>query len=214
MPQELGLGSTRSIIRGYFMRKLITLSLTLLSFSFSSAFAQQDSLAWSPTKAISFTFSGLNLGGGLAGKLLLGNGYWLRPEFTFSSQSDKTNIPLIDSLSTNHDYSQSQFNLAVTLEKHFSLTSELSPYVGVSGGMTSTLYHDTYTYVSHTYDSKQLWYGVQGEILIGVEYWLTKHISLAGEHIVILNYSWNNIDHRTTVTFGTSNSSLLLSIYL
>ncbi|MFA5835268.1 MAG: hypothetical protein WDA22_17445 [Bacteroidota bacterium] len=142
-------------------------------------------------KGLVFTFSGLNLGGGLGGK------YWLS-----SSRAIRIQITGGYFKYSSEDYSNSYASLNVGLEKHFEIVQQLSPYVGGSFG---------YSWRDNLLSYKD---GFQMVGFIGIEFWTYHNITLSGEQNISFSYS-TNLGRNSSYSIGinTSTSSLLLSIY-
>lgn len=177
--------------------------------------AQEDTTHHASGKALLFSFQGLNLGGGLGGKYWLDDNYALRGIVTGSYQNIQSNNYLQYPYQDNYNDLLYSLSLAIGLEKHFSVSHALSPYIGVNGTVnwSQTTYKDIYidSTTQHITSSR----GFGGSFVIGAEYWIASWISLAGEKTFGVSYSTSSGNTSVSNFYVTSSTSaLMLLIYL
>ena len=162
-------------------------------------------------KAITFTFSGLNLGGGISGRYWLTDEYCIRVGIRGVYESSDDNSALVDSNDTRNSHTWTEMNLYAGAARYFPLNKNLSPYVGLSGGYTYSVQTNDYIslYTTERYRSKYNYYSAG--VFVGVEYWIADNISLSGEQGIAVQYY--TAYNTTTWRISHSNSSLLLSLY-
>ncbi len=191
-----------------------------LSFCFVFVFCVQLSLAQQPgdttwnvdgRTGLTFSISGLYLGGGIGGKYWLNNYRSVRFEVAGSYDTDKTDRPLVDSSIYNYDRSQTSFSLTVYLATRFERALPLAPYAGVSLGLRWDRESSEYNSLTGKRSSDYTRRVYTGGVFLGVEYWLSEDVSLAGEQSLRLSYSKNS--DVTSFNTRNSTSSLLLTIY-
>jgi opacity protein-like surface antigen len=176
------------------------------------------------TKALSFGFNGLNLGGvngGIGGKMWISSqqAVTLNVSGAYSSQLRKA----IDSTRIDEEQTNSEVNLVVGMEQHADLGRGFSPYVmgGLSIGYGYSESRDGSTTNPYRYENRATLMGVRAGV--GLEYWLTPRVSVAGQQLVMGNYSFGTYRSGTAslpsrdmrqFSFGLGTSSLILSVYL
>ena len=187
------------------------LTLTGL-FAVNTLFSQSDSLILAHRKAITFSFSGLNISGGIAGRYWIDNQDCLRLGLngSFSSSEGKSQLPDFDSYNLN---SQSKrISLNASFARNLAVVDNLVPYLGASVGFTYAFQKYDRVYFDHTSSSKSLSNGINGSVLFGVEYWITRNISLSAEANISVAYYIET--YSKELDLSSSNSALLLSLYL
>lgn len=196
------------------MTKRFPSSLILFFVLHSSILAQQESItdsSLSGHKALTFSFSGLDLGGGLGGKYWLDNNYCIRVTLTGAYTNNKDNQPLLYSYSYNYNTSSTELGINIGLARKFLSSRPLLPYVGIAASVSQSwskierVYRDS----SETEKVMRSRYGVA--LFIGVEYWITGNISFSGEQSISLSYRKD--DDYDSFSIGNSTSSLILSVY-
>lgn len=135
--------------------------------------------------------------GFLKGRYFLKDDLALRGAFRLNN-STETDTHIKD-LTTKR--SQSEFNLAVGLEKHFAGTNRLSPYVGFDLGIGS---RSSKTSRNHTDSSKNSVdkaapvFGINGNLLFGADYYVAQHLYLGVEAgLNLSNYSEGKSSHTS-----------------
>ena len=109
------------------------------------------------------------------------------------------------------------------IENHFIITDDISAYIPVhisfrlekSNYESSTDTSNAIREVNFNSNSLNFDFG------FGAEFWITKRISLAGQHVFNLFYNWDSItsseytgeDKRTSYGLRNGTSALILSIY-
>ena len=162
-------------------------------------------------KALVFSFSGFNLGGGLGGKYWLDDSYNIRLMLTGTYRSSTDNKPLLYSSSYNYNSSSSQIGTDIGVARKFVASRVLFPFAGVAAHIDQTWNKIERVYISRTETEKFTTWGFGGSLFVGVEYWFTKDISLSGEQAISLSYL-KQADYKS-FSLGNSTSSLLLSVY-
>ncbi len=176
------------------------------------------------TKALQFSFNGLNLssvGGGIGGKL------WV---------DDRTALVL--AIGGSHSYSSSDANtqqygrttsssilqLQFGLESHTFLSNEFSPYVtgAIFGRYDNQDYKTTYPPPTTSAESKYKSTNIGFLASFGAEYWISSRFSLAGQQTFQMSYAFGSQEEISNVSTtqkthgfnaGIGTSSLILSIY-
>jgi hypothetical protein len=163
--------------------------------------------------AISFSFSGLNLGGGIGGKYRLNKNYSVKVEVSVSGSYSKTERNLQNQNDYNVKQQINNINITATFARYYSIRNDIRPYVcGIVGiGFTDNIYD--YVYISSTEHNRSITRNVIAGIGIGVEYWLNSSISLSGEQSLRANYS-SNSEPQQRINLQNSTSTLILSVYL
>ena len=181
-------------------------------------------------KAISFSFDGFNLGefnGGIGGKIWLSDKSALVTsiDLDFSDTEYDGGAVLVE-----RDDTAFSGGLKFGLERHFKANKKISPYIGALLGINynqrERKRQDT-TYTSKSTDSAVV---PSLRLVLGVEYFITKNISLSGQHNLGFSYYLGEqkvyrkysddidgmIDEKqdyTRMQVGFGTSSLVLSIY-
>jgi hypothetical protein len=174
-------------------------------------FSQTDSSTFINRKAITFSFSGLNLSGGISGRYWITNQQCVRIGVNGAFETMKDNSTVVDSNDYRIDETVKDIGINASIANYFSISNNLAPYIGLSVGyLYSNSYMEyIYLYKTHSSDSKR--YTYSGGVFIGIEYWLLNNISLSGEQQIRVSY--NNEYNSTTWRVSNSTSSLLLSLY-
>jgi len=187
-------------------RVLLTfICLTLAGLAYSQTTDSLDG-----RKALMFSFNGLNLGGGFGAKYWISGSTALR--FTLAGSYR-------DSKLTSFDIDQSEtISITVTpgigVEKHYGLTENLSAYLG--GGFSYSFNSNQNKFYSDIQYTKTITDTYAGTLFVGVEYWITRSISLSGEQQISLSYdvrTRNFAGENKDFEFGNSTSTLQLLIY-
>jgi hypothetical protein len=166
--------------------------IAILLITNQEAFSQTDTMAGK--KGLMFSFSGLNLGGGVGGKYWCPNGYALRAQINGNYMKR-----------IGQSYESDMVSLSLGIEKHIDVSSELSPYCGASLAFSRTSDLDIYY-------NKLISYAVNVYGFVGVELWIHKSISLSGEQGLLLTHSTSE-NKQSTLYLRTSTSSLTLMVY-
>lgn len=149
-------------------------------------------------KALSFYFNDFAIDefyGGIGGR------YWtsgnkvvfgsLDLGFSYSEQEDDF----------NNESGDITFSLG--LENHFYVNHNISPYWGLIGSLGYS-----YDKQEHHYEKD---YYLSAGIILGVEYWVVKNISLAGQyHCLVIFGEKEEIKY---ISMGTNPTSIILSMY-
>ncbi len=149
-------------------------------------------------KALTFSFNGFNLGGGLGGTFWVGNEYALRVLLDFMYLNDAD-------LEAGSSRYITSIGVTTYLKRHFQTNGSLSPYIGAGAG----LIYDQYSSYNSGEISKEGWVTIP--VIAGIEYWFTERISLSGEQSV--GFRLYVTSHSRQYSISSSTSSLLLSVY-
>lgn len=189
-------------------------SVILLLTLQSSVFAQQESRSdtlLAGRRALTFSFSGFNLGGGLGGKLWLNEYYGVRVMLTGSYRNDKEDNPLIYPYAFNDNTSSTDLGINVGIVRTFLQNPPFFPYLGIAANLSETWFSEERVYQDSTASGESTRFRYGGSVFVGVEYWINRQISLSGEQSIILSYYKNS--NASTLSIGNSTSSLGLSVY-
>jgi opacity protein-like surface antigen len=168
-------------------------------------------------KALIFTFSGLNLGGGLGGKYWLTDELSIRAAMDLSTSSSEADDRISSDPSSELRESNSTIVSCTVALFHTFLASEtIQPYYGLGGGVNI----ESWDWKTVTAGGASTSYKSNGRkfhitAMIGTEIWITKNISLAGEQTLVFSSNIaitgeNASGHR----LYSGISALLLSVYL
>ena len=186
----------------------------MLVYSQPSPAQQSGDTTWNVDGRAGLTFSlfGLNLGGGIGGKYWLNNYQSVRFEASGLYETSKFDPPLVDSSVYTSDNSQTVFSIIINLATRFERALPLAPYAGISLGVRWDHGRTDYNSLGAGKRSSEYtrWL-YTGGVFLGVEYWLSNDVSLAGEQALRFSYSRNPIE--TDFSTRNSTSSLLLTIY-
>ena len=199
------------------MKKNIGLILILFSIY---TFGQNENLK---TKALTFSFNGLNLNqfyGGIGGKVWLDDYFSLNANIGFNSRNSSN---AGNELRTDGKDRSKTILFGVGLEKHFQGLENIEPYwMGrIEGSYTDRDYDPSVPIEYQSWGNRTISRTISVESGMGVEYWVTDKISLAGQHLFRFYYTTGNSrDYETNSTqkiitrgFDTGTSSLILAIY-
>lgn len=192
-------------------RYIISFSIFILLFetNATSQVSATDTLLHGKY-AIAFSFSGLNLGGGIGGKYWINENYCLKVEISFAGKYLKTDRDIRIYLA-NDEQKEIDLNLLCGLARHFKIRNNLTSYIIGSIGVGSIdKWYSTYD-ASRKQDYRYSDRDIIGGIGIGVEYWITPYISLSGEHTIRMQYSYDN-SKMDSFEIQNSTSSIILSI--
>ncbi|MBN1426179.1 hypothetical protein JXA88_16635 [Candidatus Fermentibacteria bacterium] len=188
-----------------------------------------EAKAETPGKAIRFEFNGLNLhgiDGGVGGK------WWTSPHVALTVSlgfwnKNRSEDAVDDPQQESREFVDSAIRMSVGLEQHMRSTKNLSPYLGLFIGSGMNWREDTWT--RHTDDdilrreTRTDTFSVHAGMSLGIEYFITENISLAGEHSFLFD-RWSGTQestdyetaHETDVSafgVGFQTSGLMLSVY-
>jgi hypothetical protein len=220
------------------VRLLSGMVALLVSVSVAMADDAATSVA-AGSKAIMFTFSGLSFlgagsyqnglstagtnafGGGIGGKYFLTNAIGLRAglQFGMAHQTDATTLP---SGGTDGNYSATLFGISAGGEYHLNI-NRVSPYAGLQVSFTTT--STTYLHPIDVANGSKITddnraapvlgflpgatFGVG--IPIGVEFFITKEVSLSAEYQLAYN-STMDYDQKTTTVTGAVTSDVKTTV--
>jgi hypothetical protein len=229
------------------MKARLMAGVLSVAMAVSFAYAQEVTPSvGAGSKGMMFSFSGLsnlgvnNFNGGLGGKYFLSEALALRAAILFAhaGQEDLANPPT-GFVGTDGSRSATEFGLTIGAEYHM-LKSRVSPYVGAELGFTSASTEQksagtalppavyTQTVTKNATGGLLGYYGGMNigiAAILGVEFFLTKELSLAGEYQLgfgITSRSDQEITTGPTTTttktgsttaMGVSTTALTLAVY-
>lgn len=171
----------------------------------SLASAQTDSTERAKMIGLRFSFNGLNLGGGLGGK------YWL------SSQSAVAGGLGFVTRSYVSGNTEASFNIFGQYEHHFLQKQQISPYL--AGGFNLGI-GSSDNFISSTTRFLRPFTDAGISAIVGVEFFITPAISLAGQQAFTASYTRQDISNpsfpQLTLEYwsvGIGSSSLIFHIY-
>jgi len=189
--------------------------LSAVILSCSSLVAQDtsinDTTEVEKTKALVFTFSGLNLGGGLGGKYVLSHHVFLRASVSGRFQSHRYDDARPDSTPSLTKDTRMQIGWSIDFCYRLEIDKNFSPYLGLGVGSNWEKDENEYASIRSSRTDSYTLYGPNAKIFFGLEYWLTKTISLSGEQS--LNFYYIKSTYSTILSLDNSTSALLLSVY-
>jgi hypothetical protein len=193
------------------MNRIITCLLLTNALLTNYLSAQTDTSKSIPQTAITFSFSGFNLGGGIAGRFWLTNQYCLRLGVTGLYESSVDTSPLSDSMHQQYDLKRTEIGINFGLERHFPVNESISPYLGVAAGIQHSQRDDYYTQLAYSTTSRSIKNTYNGMVFLGLEYWVARNITFSGEQSVTFSY-YTTTDY-SHFEASSSTSSLMISIY-
>ena len=196
--------------------KKISLFAFIIFLSFIS-FAQSDNYK---TKALSFSFNGLNLSsyyGGVGGRIWLSDNTVLNASIGgYISERDYEKTETLD----KGIQKNKSLIIGIGMENHLEDLADFSPYFStrISYSLTDQYYRSSngYSAQNNKTNSVNLDFG------FGIEYWINKRISLSGQHLFYLGYttgeqSTGNLGEENQnikgFNVGVGTTSIILSIY-
>ena len=215
--------------------------------AFSFAFAQDFATSVGQgSKGLLFSFSGLsnlgvnNFNGGLGGKFFLSNAMALRAAILFSHANQEVLAnPGVGQVGTDGSQTGTEFGISAGMEYHL-LSTRVSPYVGAEIGFSSASTESksagsvTPPTVFTQTTTKNSTGGLLGYLagmnisisaILGVEFFLTKELSLAGEYQlgygmlsrpdmeVITGPTTTKTKSGSFSAIGVSTTALTLAVY-
>jgi len=196
--------------------KISSLFVFIVCFSII-AFAQSDNYK---TKALSFSFNGLNLSsyyGGVGGRIWVSDNTVLNA--SIGGYINETDYDKTETLDKGIQKNKS-LTIGIGLENHLQDFSDFSPYFStrISYSHTDQYYRSSSRYFLQ--DNKTN--SINLDFGFGIEYWIDKRISLSGQHLFYLGYNkgeqsmgYPNDENQNTKGFqlGFGTTSIILSIY-
>ena len=175
--------------------------------------------------ALQFGFNSTTLIRG--GNYGVGGKYWLKDDLALmiglsvTDQSKKQEYPDRENYGDLH-YDKTVLGIAAGFEKHFKPTKKISPYYGAI--LVTNMARNKNNQDSPVkYDNKYVTWGLGAGLLLGVEYWITDSVSLAGTHYIKMLYdrnkqtqTANNLkdeQKESSWTINSSTSLLMISVY-
>ena len=192
----------------------------LLIFLFACLYPQENMKS---KKALCFNFNGLNLNefsGGIGGKIWLNDKTALVTSLDFDHSKVEYDLTEYQPEQTS---SSSDLEITVGLERHLKLNNRISPYLGLNAGVGYDIYEQERIDTAHTTRIKQEEYMPLFNCILGVEYFITKNISLSGQYNLRFSYAsgkrknWSDDLYREQeykeLNTGIGTSTLILAIY-
>jgi len=198
--------------------------LSFLCILIASQLLAQENAERKGSKAVQFDFYFQSfISGrvhGIAGKYWWTNNLAMRAGLMFKRESYERDYHYTDQ--SDVEVVDTDVKLSLGIEKHFESLKKLSPYIGGKIGVLLEK-HDEHekTTDNGKIERKRPEYGYSVGVLFGVEYWITKRISLSGHHGIDLQYGLYTDEEngiktykRSSTKIYSSTSCLILSIYL
>ncbi len=206
------------------MKTLIISAVLLLS---TLLYAQEDNKVYRTT-SLNFEISALSLRSFYGG---IGSKTWLSESWTMytsiGGRYSKNTTEATGNFTEGYFKSTSVI-INVGFETHFSdIDDDISPYLSaaLSGSYNKSSHLNSYD----TTNSNIIWkeykrseYGIGINFGIGIEFWITKRISLSGQHLLAVNYSWGKDEsdmedfvYRSinNINLHSGTSAIILAIY-
>ena len=200
--------------------------IAFLLFIPTQLFAQENEEVYKTT-SLNFEINTLSLRsfyGGIGGKT------WLSDSFTLVASIGAQFSKDVAEQTTELTEGESEsivIRFRTGIEKHFDMSNNISLYLpaGVSVGYgnsqyTSRIEKDTIMSVPEAQFND---YHFSADVGMGIEFWLSKRISLSGQHLFSFTYSsskstYKNYEDREnrsyhTFSFRTGTSAIILAIY-
>jgi hypothetical protein len=175
------------------------------------------------TTALQFSFNGLNLGtinAGVGGKIWTSESTTLTLSLAGTHSFDASDP---NPMQTGTNVTYTAFQVQFGTEWHFNQTDSFSPFVagGIFGRFERR--HSEYTYPQNpTEEMVSSSTNVGLCFGLGAEYWLSKRLSLSGEHLFQVSYAKGTQEYTRTTNssqvtrgfdLGLGTSSLILTLY-
>lgn len=210
----------------------LTIALLLLGSSIIHAQTESDSTY---TKALSFRFNGLNLGGfrgGIGGKYWVSRNRAITASISLHHNSSETKpVGINEPNISDRESTNTVLGFFTGYEFHINRSERFSPYLGIGVSFSYSRSESDQTTIISSNDgvllvaakSKNETYRGDFETGLGVEYWVKSRISFAALQTFTIGFS--NGSRNTTISTSTENfdtssfsakfgtSSLILSIY-
>jgi len=172
--------------------------------------------------ALLFLFDELNLsafGGGFGGKYWLSDLWAMNASVRFRLDGRNTDE---DGPGTN-DFTQSSVGFSTAIERHI-LRARLSPYVGMGIGYMYTYRKNSRANPNYSAEDRTRTHEASLGLDLGVEFWLSRNFSLAGQYSLAARYmTQKNRQNSTTLatresatdqwTTSVGAGSLVLAVY-
>lgn len=197
------------------------MKIPILVASFVAAFSvasAQPETEYLKTKALSLGFGGMS---GVGGKIWISD----RQALVLSVGGDfSSNIQeAADSTDIDDKYNRSDVDLSLALEQHIDLGKGFSPYLG--GGLSVGFGRSTNTYGTKAtpYESESRAVSFGARAGLGVEYWVTRRVSISGQQWITGTYGLGKYrnglagspsSETRSFTLDLATSALVLSMYL
>lgn len=196
--------------------KVSSLFVFIISFSVIT-FAQSNNYK---TKALGFSFNGLNLSnyyGGVGGRIWVSSNTVLNA--SIGGYINETDYDKTETLEKGIQKNKS-LTIGIGLENHLEDFSDFSPYVStrLSYSHTDQYYRSSSGYFLQNNKSNS----INLDFGFGIEYWIDKRISLSGQHLFYLGYNKgeqstgntnDEIQNTKGFQLGFGTTSIMLSIY-
>ena len=206
------------------MKIVTTLAALVIAASAVHAQTAQAGPEQLKTKALSFNFNGLNLNGlngGVGGKLWLSESRALVLGVGGSVSSQTTEAS--DSTNVDDQNSASGLNVSVSVEEHLTPGARISPYLVGGASLGFSRNDREYGPAISPYKSESSSTSLGLHAGVGLEYWLTSRISVAGQQLFSGSFSFGSTSSGSgsqteqdtrRFSLGLGTSALILSVYL
>jgi hypothetical protein len=170
------------------------------------------------TKALSYSFDGTS---SVGGKIWISDQSALT--LSVGGAASSTRREAADTSEIDDEYSSSNVTLVVGVEQHLDLGWDFSPYLTAGLSIGRSGYVSSSGTTAFQYETESVNTSVGLRAGFGIEYWLTRRISLAGQQIIqgtygLGEYSSGLVDppSQDSRSFDLSlgTSALILSVYL
>ena len=196
--------------------KISSFFVFIICFSIIT-FAQSNNYK---TKALSFSFNGLNLSsfyGGVGGRIWVSDNTVLNA--SIGGYINETDYEKTETLDKGIQKNKS-LTVGIGLENHLDNFSDFSPYFStrISYSHTDQYYRSSIGYFLQENKNNS----INLNLGFGIEYWIDKRISLSGQHLFYLGYNKGeqstgnpSDENQDTKGFqiGFGTTSMILSIY-
>ena len=200
------------------MKKYALLVFCLLLFTLTFA---QEKVNRKGKKALQFDFDGLKLNDPISNFSGIGGKYWLRDNFALRAGLQFENIlyetDYENSEQPDYNGSINKMKLIILFENHFQQLKTISPYIGGKLSLSFSQSEEIQKPSNEKIEIADFDFSLG--ILIGIEYWINKNISLSGYQEIYYLYgllnkeSDDNPYKYTRKNIKSATSNLILSIY-
>lgn len=172
------------------------------------------------TKAVSFSFNGLNLSSYYGG---VGGRFWVSDKFVLNvsvgGSFKERKYLATENLSDGYEKTTS-VNFGIGLENHYPIIDNLSSYFSYRFSLSLFNRYNRSANINGEVKDKSNYYSF--EFGLGIEYWLLDRISLSGQHLFNIykekgerTYFGDPVEYQdlSGAGFGSGTTSIMLSIY-
>ena len=189
----------------------------LFIFLFTCLFSQEEMKS---KKALSFNFYKLNFSG-LGGKIWLTDKMALVTNLDFDHSNSSSEMGQYEPETKR---TSSKFEGRLGFERHLKVNDKISPYIGLNTGLGYELFDYEVSEEDRASKAKREEYTPLLNCILGIEYFVTKFISVTGQYNIRFSYTsgkkkyWREsvyqVQNYNEVKIGVGSASLILSVYL